>query len=61
MNKFPDKGFDVKIGKGGIREIEFVAQALQLAYGGHDEWLRASHTLISLVRLADRNFCPKPN
>ncbi|HEY0428305.1 MAG TPA: hypothetical protein VGC76_11025 [Pyrinomonadaceae bacterium] len=56
FEKTPDKGFDVKVGKGGIREIEFVAQALQLAYGGRDEWLRASHTLISLSRLADRKL-----
>ncbi len=48
------KGFNVKLGRGGIREIEFLAQALQLAYGGKDEWLRSPHTLISLVRLADR-------
>lgn len=47
-------GFDVKLGSGGIREIEFIAQALQLAHGGRDRWLRAPHTLISLDRLADR-------
>ncbi len=49
-------GFNVKLGVGGIREIEFIAQALQLAYGGRDKWLRAPHTLISLARLADRNL-----
>ncbi len=48
------RGYNVKLGRGGIREIEFIAQALQLAFGGHDEWLRAPHTLISLSRLADR-------
>ncbi len=48
------RGFDVKLGQGGIREIEFLAQALQLAYGGRDKWLRSPHTLISLSRLADR-------
>ncbi len=46
--------FDVKLGRGGIREIEFIAQALQLAYGGGDKWLRASHTLISIARLGER-------
>lgn len=51
-----DKGFNVKLGKGGIREIEFIAQALQLAYGGRDKWLRSPHTLISLSRLADRGL-----
>ena len=49
-------GFNVKLGRGGIREIEFIAQALQLAYGGLDEWLRVAHTLVSLGRLADRGF-----
>ena len=52
--KLSDKSFNVKLGTGGIREIEFIAQALQLAYAGKDEWLRAPHTLISLARLADR-------
>lgn len=51
-----DRGFDVKLGHGGIREIEFIAQALQLAYGGSDQWLRVSHTLKSLRRLADRGL-----
>lgn len=51
-----DRGFNVKLGRGGIREIEFIAQALQLAYAGTDRWLRAPHTLISLARLADRGL-----
>ncbi len=51
-----ENGFNVKLGEGGIREIEFIAQALQLAYGGKDDWLRNSHTLISLSRLADRKL-----
>jgi glutamate-ammonia-ligase adenylyltransferase len=50
------RGFNVKLGRGGIREIEFVAQALQLAHGGRDSWLHAPHTLISLGRLADRGL-----
>ena len=48
--------FNVKLQRGGIREIEFIAQALQLAHGAHDEWLRVAHTVISLGRLADRNL-----
>ena len=51
-----DRDFDVKLGRGGIREIEFIAQALQLAYGARDRWLRAPHTLISLSRIADRGL-----
>jgi glutamate-ammonia-ligase adenylyltransferase len=53
-------GFNVKLGRGGIREIEFIAQALQLAHGGRDDWLRAPHTLVSLGRLADRGFITQP-
>lgn len=49
-------GYNVKLGTGGIREIEFIAQALQIAYGGADEWLHAPHTLKSLARLADRKL-----
>ncbi|HZB45242.1 MAG TPA: hypothetical protein VE360_08365, partial [Pyrinomonadaceae bacterium] len=50
------RAFNVKLGRGGIREIEFIAQALQLAHGGHDAWLQAPHTLISLGRLAERGL-----
>ena len=56
LEKISDRGFNVKLGTGGIREIEFVAQALQLARGGQDKWLRAAHTLISLSRLAERGL-----
>ncbi|MBA3513361.1 MAG: hypothetical protein H0T77_03180 [Pyrinomonadaceae bacterium] len=49
-------GFNVKLNRGGIREVEFIAQALQLAHGGNDEWLRAAHTLITLGRLGERNL-----
>ena len=51
-----EKGFNVKLGRGGIREIEFIAQALQIAFAGSDPWLRAPHTLISLGRLEERGL-----
>ena len=54
--KADEKGIDIKLESGGIREIEFIAQALQLAYGGSDAWVRAPHTLISLGRLKDRGL-----
>ncbi|MGH9942769.1 MAG: hypothetical protein ACRD9R_10495, partial [Pyrinomonadaceae bacterium] len=50
------RGYNVKLGRGGVREIEFVAQALQLAHGGRDPWLQAAHTLVALGRLADRGL-----
>jgi glutamate-ammonia-ligase adenylyltransferase len=47
-------GFNVKLGPGGIREVEFITQALQLAHGGRDPWVRAPRVLIGLQRLADK-------
>ena len=41
-------GLDVKLGRGGIREIEFAAQTLQLVWGGRDPRLRDSTTLGAL-------------
>jgi len=52
----PAKGFNVKLGRGGIREIEFIAQALQIAFGGEDAWLQTPHTLVTLGRLRERNL-----
>jgi glutamate-ammonia-ligase adenylyltransferase len=56
LGQLHSKGYNVKLGRGGIREIEFIAQALQLAHGGDDKWLRSPHTLVSLSRLADREL-----
>lgn len=47
---------DVKLGRGGIREIEFLVQALQLLYGGDDPWLRERNTLRALFRLTERGY-----
>ena len=46
------EGHDVKLGRGGIREIEFFAQAQQLAWGGRDADLRRRETLPALDSLA---------
>jgi glutamate-ammonia-ligase adenylyltransferase len=45
-------GFDLKRGRGGIREIEFYAQIHQLIHGGREPGLRAPATLDALERLA---------
>ncbi len=45
------RGFDVKLGHGGIREVEFAVQALQLLGGGRDHSLRVRDTLGALQRL----------
>ena len=45
-------GHDVKLGRGGIREIEFTVQVLQLIWGGRDPVLRDPTTLGALAALA---------
>ena len=45
-------GYDVKRGRGGIREVEFFAQAQQMIHGGRDPALRASATLDALAALS---------
>jgi glutamate-ammonia-ligase adenylyltransferase len=46
------EGHDIKLGRGGIREIEFTAQVLQLIWGGRDPGLRDPTTLGALASLA---------
>lgn len=50
----PGPGFNVKLGRGGIREIELITQALQLIHGRRSPWLRSAQMLIVLARLAER-------
>jgi glutamate-ammonia-ligase adenylyltransferase len=47
------EGHNVKIGRGGIREIEFFAQTQQLIFGGRDPTLRRSSTREALLALVE--------
>jgi [glutamine synthetase] adenylyltransferase / [glutamine synthetase]-adenylyl-L-tyrosine phosphorylase len=47
---------DVKLGPGGIRDIEFSVQLLQLVHGGTDESVRAPATLDALVALVEGGY-----
>ena len=49
---------NVKLGRGGIREVEFLVQALQLLYGGDDPWLRERNSLRAIFRLTERGYLP---
>ena len=49
----------IKLGPGGIREIEFVAQALQLIRGGRDRALAVRPTLEVLPLLAEKRLLPE--
>ncbi len=51
-----EKQRNVKLGYGGIREIEFFTQALQLVNGGYEPKLRTPSTLPALARLAEHKF-----
>ena len=52
-------GIDVKLGRGGIREIEFIAQLFQIVRGGRDPELRHPSTLTTLAILGLRGLLPK--
>jgi len=49
---------NIKLGRGGIREIEFIVQALQLVRGGSDARLRAQSLLVCLPLLAGKKLLP---
>ncbi|MCX8102093.1 MAG: bifunctional [glutamine synthetase] adenylyltransferase/[glutamine synthetase]-adenylyl-L-tyrosine phosphorylase [Geminicoccaceae bacterium] len=49
-------GHDIKVGRGGIREIEFFVQTQQLILGGRDRDLRSPRTLEGLAALAAKRW-----
>ena len=49
------EGHDVKLGRGGIREIEFYAQIHQLISGGREPALRVAPTRLALDALSEMN------
>ena len=49
-------GHNIKVGRGGIREIEFFVQTQQLIAGGRQPELRVSETLVALDRLEERGW-----
>lgn len=52
------RGFDIKLGPGGIRELEFLVQNLQIIFGGREPSLQLRGTLPALARLADLGIMP---
>jgi len=49
-----DSGLDIKLTRGGIRDIEFLVQCLQRLHGGREPWLRHAGTQFALSRLRDK-------
>ena len=52
-------GHNMKLGRGGIREIEFFTQTRQLISGGRDTDLRARGTVPALGVLAQKGWVPE--
>jgi [glutamine synthetase] adenylyltransferase / [glutamine synthetase]-adenylyl-L-tyrosine phosphorylase len=52
---------DIKLGRGGIREIEFIAQVFQLIRGGRDASLQIKPTLHVLKLLQNKHLLSKIN
>ncbi|WP_134678757.1 glutamine-synthetase adenylyltransferase [Paracoccus ravus] len=52
-------GHNMKLGRGGIREIEFFTQTRQLIAGGRDPDLRVRGTVEGLARLAAKGWIPQ--
>jgi len=50
---------DVKLGRGGIREVEFVVQTLQFIHGGRNAFLQDPSTLRALQALARLELIPR--
>ncbi|MBI3714687.1 MAG: bifunctional [glutamate--ammonia ligase]-adenylyl-L-tyrosine phosphorylase/[glutamate--ammonia-ligase] adenylyltransferase [Betaproteobacteria bacterium] len=49
---------DIKVGKGGIREIEFIVQLHQLIRGGREADLRVSSTRVALAKIGEMGLLP---
>jgi len=58
QGKRRDYAPNIKLGPGGIREIEFIVQALQIVRGGREPELRARGTLPALAAVAARGLIP---
>ena len=50
---------NMKLGRGGIRDIEFFTQTHQIIFGGRDKGLRSKATVTSLQAIADKKWLPK--
>ena len=52
----PANGTDIKLARGGIRDIEFLVQCLQRLHGGREPWVRHGGTMFALFRLRDKGL-----
>lgn len=47
---------DIKHGRGGIREVEFLVQAMMTLYGGTHETLRCTNTFDAIIALGEKSL-----
>ncbi|MEO5701417.1 MAG: bifunctional [glutamate--ammonia ligase]-adenylyl-L-tyrosine phosphorylase/[glutamate--ammonia-ligase] adenylyltransferase [Casimicrobiaceae bacterium] len=59
QGKRRDYAPNVKLGRGGIRELEFTVQAIQLVRGGREPSLQVRGTLPALDAIAERKLLPE--
>ncbi len=52
-------GKNIKLGPGGIREVEFIGQVFQLIRGGHDPELQERRILVILEKLKQKDILPE--
>ena len=52
---------EVKRGRGGIRDVEFAVQLLQIVHGRRDPLLRSQNTLRALAALAEEGYVAQPD
>ncbi len=57
--RHPQRIWNVKLGRGGIREVEFLAQVFQLIRGGRDPALRDRSTRVTLKTIAAKKLLPE--
>ena len=50
---------NMKLGRGGIRDIEFFTQTHQIIFGGKDKTIRSRATITSLRAIADKKWIPE--
>lgn len=55
-----DVDYQIKLGPGGLRDVEFTVQLLQLVHGQTDESVRSRGTLESLAALAEKGYVGRP-
>src|SRR5579862_3089209 len=53
IKRSPNYSIDVKLHRGGIRDIEFLVQCLQRLHGASTPWVQHRGTLLALARLQD--------